>query len=342
MARPSRLVHPQWCPQAASDSAGSAMTDAPPQPLVVCAGHATLDAVLAVPRLPHPDERVPATTGVLAGGGPAATAAVTLARLGVQVAFAGRVGDDAAGAWIRDGLGAAGVDTSLLESVPGASPFTAVLLDTDGGRALVPAPGRLPELAMSAALAERITDAAWLHVDHVGARLLPAVRAAGLGARISIDGGNPIQGLSLDGVDLYAPTAAAALARTGARTLQDALAACLDEGARIVVATDGARGAVAAWHEPGGTLRLAHAPGIPVDDLVSTLGAGDVFHGALLAAIVEGRAIEEALHVANTVAAASTRALDGRSGIPDRDQLEALLAGRAARPATRRATVVTA
>jgi sulfofructose kinase len=332
MARPSRVVHPQWCPQADCRSMVPAMTDAPPQPLVVCAGHATLDAILAVPRLPHPDERVPATSGVLAGGGPAATAAVTLARLGVPVAFAGQVGDDAAGAWIREGLVAARVDTSLLESVGGSSPFTAVLLDTDGGRALVPAPGGLGALAMSPAAASRIADADWLHVDHVGATLLPAVRAAGITTRISIDGGNPIDGLSLDGVELYAPTATAVLARTGARTVEDALAACLDEGARIVVATEGARGAVAAWHEPGGTMRLVRAPGIPVDDLVSTLGAGDVFHGALLAALVEGRDIEGALLLANTVAAASTRALDGRSRIPDRPELEALLAARPAPP----------
>jgi sulfofructose kinase len=54
----------------------------------------------------------------------------------------------------------------------------------------------------------------------------------------------------------------------------------------------------------------------PVDDPVSTLGAGDVFHGALLAAFVRGLALAEALAFANECAALSCRALDGRSAIP--------------------------
>jgi sugar/nucleoside kinase (ribokinase family) len=54
-----------------------------PAPSVVCVGLATQDATLAVPRHPCADDRVIASKLVVAGGGPAATAAVTLARLGV-------------------------------------------------------------------------------------------------------------------------------------------------------------------------------------------------------------------------------------------------------------------
>ena len=49
---------------------------------------------------------------------------------------------------------------------------------------------------------------------------------------------------------------------------------------------------------------------------MSTLGAGDVFHGALLAGLVQGRPLRETLELANTAAALSCRALDGRSAIP--------------------------
>ncbi|HSO01736.1 MAG TPA: PfkB family carbohydrate kinase, partial [Gaiellaceae bacterium] len=61
---------------------------------VVCVGLATLDTIFAVPRHPGPDDRVVATELAIAGGGPAATAAVALARLGTEVAFVGLVGDD--------------------------------------------------------------------------------------------------------------------------------------------------------------------------------------------------------------------------------------------------------
>jgi sugar/nucleoside kinase (ribokinase family) len=51
-------------------------------------------------------------------------------------------------------------------------------------------------------------------------------------------------------------------------------------------------------------------------DVLSTLGAGDVFHGALLAAVVRGLALPACLSYANVVAALSCHGLDGRTAIP--------------------------
>ena len=64
------------------------------------------------------------------------------------------------------------------------------------------------------------------------------------------------------------------------------------------------------------------APAAPLDGLVSTLGAGDVFHGALLAGFVRGLPLADALSFANRVAALSCRALDGRSAIPTSEEVE--------------------
>jgi sugar/nucleoside kinase (ribokinase family) len=61
------------------------------------------------------------------------------------------------------------------------------------------------------------------------------------------------------------------------------------------------------------------APAFPVD-VVSTLGAGDVFHGALLAQLVRDVPLPDAL--ANACAALSCRALDGRSAIPTGEELD--------------------
>ena len=90
-------------------------------PRVVCIGVATLDAIVVVDRVPGPDERVPGLDGRLAGGGVAATAAVALARLGVPVAFVGRVGDDDVGLRIRDDLAAEGVDVTGLRATAARS-----------------------------------------------------------------------------------------------------------------------------------------------------------------------------------------------------------------------------
>jgi sulfofructose kinase len=259
---------------------------------VVCVGLATLDTILVVPAYPPEDGRVVATELVVAGGGPAATAAVTLARLGVPVAFAGAVGDDEAGEAIRAGLAAEGVDVSRLAVVPGArSPQSTILIGPSGSRTIV-------HLSGTAALDVGPLDGAdWVHVDHVG---YPAV--SGRGLRLSDDGGNPIPGLDLREVALYAPTEASL-----AGTPEDAIAA----GAGLVVVTRGAEGSVAVTREGE---RIV-APASPVDP-VSTLGAGDVFHGALLAQLVRDVPLRDALAAANRIAAESCRALDGRSAIP--------------------------
>jgi len=265
---------------------------------VVCAGLATRDTILRVQRLPPPDGRVVAEERVVAGGGPAATAAVALARLGVETAFVGAVGDDEAGRFVAAGLAAEGVDVSALAIVPGArTPESTVLVSPGGARAIVHVPGDAPFPEVDVA-------ADWLHVDHVG-------YGHGDGRRLSIDGGNPIEGLDLRDVALYAPTEEALRAQVGG--VEEALAA----GAELVVVTRGAAGAIAAGRDG----ERAEVPGEPVD-AVSTLGAGDVFHGALLAWLVRHAPLREALRAATVAAALSCRALDGRSAIPTLEELE--------------------
>jgi sugar/nucleoside kinase (ribokinase family) len=61
-------------------------------------------------------------------------------------------------------------------------------------------------------------------------------------------------------------------------------------------------------------------PAYPVE-AVSTLGAGDVFHGALVACLDRGLELRDALAKANAAAALSCRALDGRSAIPSWEEL---------------------
>jgi sulfofructose kinase len=293
---------------------------------VVCLGLATLDAIATVERLPRTDERLPAADGVLAGGGVAATAAVALARLGVPVAFAGTVGDDAAGTSIRDGLASEGVAVDLLRTVAGRSPFTIVLVERGtGARSLVPVASEVAGVGVDDPLIAMCRGAAWIHVDHVGYAALPALRAAGVTTPVSLDGGNAIDGLSLAGIELYAPTELALLERYRGCRPEEALGTAVGEGPRLVVATRGARGSIAAVRDADGRVRIeaAAAPPLPT---ISTLGAGDVFHGVLLAALVDGHELGEAMRRANAAAALSCGALDGRSGIPSRSALDAFLA----------------
>jgi sulfofructose kinase len=275
---------------------------------VVCVGLATRDTILRVPELPPVDGRVVADELLAAGGGPAATAAVALARLGVEAVFVGAVGDDEAGAFVRDGLEAEGVDISQLAVVYGGATAQSVILVTpDGSRSIVHHPGDAPLPRLDS---DSLATAAFVHVDHVGFGHLRGC-STDMAPRVSIDGGNPISELDLRGVALYAPTEQTLRTQFG-----DARAA-LAAGAETVVVTRGRNGS-AAFCSDGTVLE---APGMCVD-AVSTLGAGDVFHGALLAALVHDAPLADALRSANAAAALSCRALDGRSAIPTADELQ--------------------
>ena len=283
----------------------------------MCIGAATLDTIAAVSHPPGSDERVEATDVAVAGGGPAATAAVALTRLGVGCFFVGRVGDDEAGAVIREGLAREGVDVSELAVVPGGrSARSNVLVETtSGARSIAAFPGVLPPLGLSRRAGELCRSAAWVHADHVG---YAAGRAF---SPLSVDAGNPIEGLDLTAVALFAPTESSLAALYPRSALHEAIDGVLAAGVEIVVVTRGARGSVAAAR--GGTLVSAGA--FPTE-IRSTLGAGDVFHGAVLAALLDGRSLHEALVRANAAAALSCRGLDGRSLIPTAAELEAELA----------------
>jgi sulfofructose kinase len=87
-----------------------------------------------------------------------------------------------------------------------------------------------------------------------------------------------------------------------------------------VVATQGSAGSAGFSPETG----LVTAPGFTVD-VMSTLGAGDVFHGALVAQLIHGFALQEAMLRANAVAALSCTGLDGQSKIPTTTELDAYL-----------------
>jgi sulfofructose kinase len=244
--------------------------------MIVCVGLATRDTLYRLPEFPDRDGRVIATERVVAGGGPAATAAVAAAKLGAEVRFVGVVDEDLPG-----------VETV---PIPGRIPESTILVHGDARAIITEEP---PSFTCSP---ELFDGADWVHVDHVGYMAVPAF----MQARISVDGGFPIPELDMSRIDLYSPPAD------------------LDDGRRagLTVVTRGADGCTAYTVE--GEFDV---PGCPVDDMVSTLGAGDVFHGALLAAFARGLELRPALEKANAAAALSCRALDGRSAIPMWDEL---------------------
>jgi sugar/nucleoside kinase (ribokinase family) len=289
-----------------------------------------------VDRYPAADERVVGEQISIVGGGPAANAAVVLARQGVSVAFVGRVGAGAEAEHALQTLEDEGVDTSGVLRDPSVRTQASCVVVSKGNQAraistLAVPP--LPELTSTAQ--ELIADAEWVHADHLGyAPTAALLRRLGRRPLFSLDAGNPIVDLDVSQLDLYVPTVQSLTARYDAHATQadEAARKALDEGARAVVATDGAAGSTAWWGAAGAGLAGATEAGrVHVDSttgvaITSTLGAGDVFHGALVSALCRGLWWPDALRAANATAALSCRALDGRSAVPFLDELDAFLA----------------
>jgi 2-keto-3-deoxy-L-rhamnonate aldolase RhmA len=107
-------------------------------------------------------------------------------------------------------------------------------------------------------------------------------------------------------------SAPAALLVAGADTVAAATRDLTRRFEGFVAVTDGAQGCF--WIEDG---KLQHLLP-PVVDVVDTLAAGDVFHGAFTLALAEGRSIRDAVAFANTAAALKCTVFGGRRGSPDR------------------------
>jgi sugar/nucleoside kinase (ribokinase family) len=180
-----------------------------------------------------------------------------------------------------------------------------------------------------------IAGAEWVHADHLGfAPVAAFLRRSPRQSRprFAVDAGNPIAGLDLSLLDLYVPTTESLVREFGlAHTpegVSTAAAQALDAGAAAVVATNGRQGSSAWWRErlgAGAATERVDVPAMTGVAIRSTLGAGDVFHGALISALCRGCDWQAALVQANATAALSCRGLDGRSAVPTLGELQQYL-----------------
>jgi sugar/nucleoside kinase (ribokinase family) len=263
--------------------------------------------------------------GSLVLGGSAAIMACGAARLGLTVAFAGRVGDDPAGDFVRTALSDRGVNVdALVVDDELATPLTTILTSGDD-RAILTSPGCLP--ATNADDVPRSLLRSTRHVHAASFYLLPAL-AAGLAgifkeakrakATTSLDPNDDPAGRwdrqVLDPIlrvtDVFLPNAAEALALTGHPEVE-AAAGILARRGPLVVVKNGADGALA--HNGS---KVTTAPALKVDT-VDAVGAGDSFDAGWVAAVLNGYRTDRALAIATACGSLSTRAAGGTAAQPD-------------------------
>ena len=284
-------------------------------------GVITVDTIALVDQYPQEDERVVAQQISRAGGGPAAVAAVALSRLGIRSAIVGTIGDDADGKEVLRIFEKEGVDTSGVSIGNTATAGSVIVASKKNSARAISTRQPVSQSPHNESAKKLISAAEWLHVDHVGVtRLNEAGITRGKGPQISFDAGYGVEDFDPSLVDLFVPTDRQMSLRYPGVSLSVALENDSTKAGNTVVATQGSAGSSGYSPETG----LVSASGFKVE-VTSSLGAGDVFHGALIAQIIQGFELSEALRRANAVAALSCRGLDGQSMIPTTAELNVFL-----------------
>lgn len=250
-------------------------------------GLATVDVVHVVDALPGADEKVVAQTTRLGAGGPALGAAVTSALLGVPTRLVTAVGVGPLASLVAREYAPVGV--GLVDvAPPGFEPpvSTALVTATTGERAVVSrnAVGLDSYAPLSGSrLAELLDGVGAVLVDghHLPVALAVAGAARERGVPVLLDGGSWKPGLDglLRLVDVAVVSSAFHVPGGGGRH-GDGLTAVLDLGPWWVARTAGPD--AVRWVGRDGTSGEVRVPRV---DVVDTLGAGDVLHGALLAGL---------------------------------------------------------
>ncbi|EPS5527705.1 MULTISPECIES: sugar kinase [Klebsiella pneumoniae complex] len=291
---------------------------------IACVGITVLDRIWYIDDLPKCGSKHVAKNYTEVGGGPAATAAVAAAKLGAEVDFIGRVGDDDTGHRLLSELESWGVNTGYTRIYENArSSQSAILVDNNGERIIANFPS--PDLPDTATWLNDIdfsqydavlADVRW----HEGAKHAFTL-ARQHGVLTVLDGDITPQNIA-DLVELsdHAVFSAPGLERLiGINDREVALKKAKKITNGHVYVTFGEDGCY--WIE---NETLHHQSAFPVN-VVDTTGAGDVFHGAMVVSLAQQLNPTQAVRFSSAVAALKCTKPGGRAGIPDQEQTRTFL-----------------
>jgi len=293
--------------------------------VVVGVGLATVDLLFMSPRI---DERlVDAPVFSMQAGGSASNMVATLAVMGANTRFFGRIGDDEHGRFILRGMQNLGVDTSMLMVEKGkVSPVSVLQIDElTRRRKILRSRGNVTPLSPRDLPSGLLADAAMLVIDGSQPALQAAIaeKARDKGIAVLLNASQLSGGmgelLSLSEVVIGSERFAHELAP--ADNLGDSLREILNLGPRVALITMGESGSIGL---EGTTLVEQEALDVFVAD---TSGAGDAFAGAFAFAHLNGWQLERAVPYANAAAGLVCRSIGARSALPTVEEVVAAMNG---------------
>jgi ribokinase len=303
------------------------------RPRLVVLGSANMDLVVRSSHIAAPGETVLGQAFRQIPGGKGANQAVAAARLGAEVAFIGRVGNDAFGESLRAGLQADGIGTAFLRTDPTEPTGVALIgVDDHGQNAITVASGA------NFRVCETDVDAASSLLSGASALLLQleiprdvivyaAHKAHDAGIKVLLNPApvslsDPLSASLFAQLDVLTPNEHEAAALLGYSTpdgldWREVAERLRAKGAKSVIITLGAAGCVVA--DTNGVRRVPAVAATAVD----TTAAGDCFSAALAVALAEGCTLDNAARFAAQAAAISVTRAGAQTSLPTRVEVDA-------------------
>ena len=297
-------------------------------PLIVVVGSSNTDMVIKADHLPAPGETILGGTFFTNPGGKGANQAVSAARLGGNVMFIAKTGDDIFGKKSFELFKQEGIDTSYIIADPGnVSGVALITVDKTGENCIVVAPGANAALTPADVqiAKEKIEKAAILLIQlEIPIETVQYVVTTAASKKITVVLNPapfcPLSDDLLRNISIITPNKTEAEMLTGIKINNDddakqAAQYLYNKGIPTVIITMGSRGALV-FHKTEFTFINAR----PVK-AVDTTAAGDIFNGALAVALAEGSNMIEAVNFACNAASVSVTRIGAQSSAPYKNEM---------------------
>ena len=298
---------------------------------IIVIGSSNTDMVIKSAHLPAPGETILGGEFFMNPGGKGANQAVAAAKLGGEVVFVAKVGDDIFGQEAVQGFKNEGINTDFIVVDPrNPSGVATIMVDDQGENCIAVASGA------NGTLSPADIDKALARIDAADVLLMqletpiPTIDyAASAGSekwRTVILNPAPAQALSDDllaKLDVITPNETEAEILTGIKVenttdAEKAALALREKGVGTVIITLGSQGAFVVADSFTGMVPVRKV------NAVDTTAAGDTFNGALAVGMANGLPIEAAVEFANKAASVSVTRLGAQASAPRLEELEGL------------------
>ena len=300
---------------------------------ILVLGNSNVDFVFRIPRFHDPGETILAESLGIFFGGKGANQAITAKRLGGNVQFITKVGNDHYGKAYRHHLIKSGLNRKLILEDKKLPTGTAVIeLTTKGENRIIAFLGANGSLSVNDL---RRIEQHWSGVGVFVTQLEIPLETVDRGLRTAKDQGAvtllnpsppiPLASYILSTVDFIVPNEVEAQLLTGIkwkgdREIRKMANRLLDMGAKNVIITLGPKGLFFKNRNEELWMKAFRV------NVVDTTAAGDAFLGGLATSLSENKPIQEALKFANGAGALATTKLGAQPSLPSRRELESFLA----------------